>query len=382
MGIGFLYNAASPAIGYAANYGLQVYNNRKPSESYTKTMKTKKRTGSALVNAGSARFKTYKPKAINAWPKGISKKFKAKVEKVLDANEFFGEYIYIGNIQLYQSAVDWHTFVSSDQNTYPLELFTPFQIWDAASILYNHKTPSADTHGDIATGVDHNYNYNQKMHIIKSYCKYFFKSTSNHVVNVEMYICRPKLATENNGYECAAASLNDYSGGYSSVSVSNTGMDIKYQGMNVRHWTTLHKFFHVTKKTVKLLPGESSNVYIKGPSNKTLDGSNLQQINSTSFNKFQPGTGAVSVFFRVTNDVTVGGTVTNHVHSFNSNNVGGVACRYERVIRMREPKQADGIQTNFQGNTIKIGFWAPAKGEATDQQVVYQNPVSLTASSN
>jgi len=339
------------------------------------------------IGSGTAWKKVKRIKATRTRPR-VGYKFLKKVQAVNSYDKPYGEYIYISDQQLSQSTRDDWAEYSADNNGNYLTQFTPYQIWDAASVCFQGKPPKPNWMADIGQGVDSNIRYKQPIHVINSYTTFEFKSTSAHVVNVEMYICYPKsnFPTEY-AINCALNSKNGKNNAFYGLSDTDvvtaaTYNELTCNGTTSGMWQMLYREFKVTKVTMKFNPGEAKKHFLQGPKNYTVDGEKhttaANQLNTHA--RFAP-----HVFFRVINDVTVCGVETGITRQYNcsqwfSNIQGGVAMRQRRHIRVRMPENTESStlveKAGEQQNTVIIGRWTKRDTTDVDQQVTVQNPLS------
>lgn len=373
---------AGIAAGMAVTKGLDTIVNSRYQPRVSKKFTRR-------IGHGTAWKKKRKLKALRTAPR-VGYKFKTKVQKVLNYDKPYGEYAYLSDVRLHQDTKNqWKAF-ATDNNAKNLEQFSMAQVWDAASILFNDKTPSNNWDNDITNGANHNVRYKQSIHIINSFTTFEFKSTSAHVVNVQMFICSPKqnavsdlpstLATQS-----STGTVNQY--WYldnSEAPTAGTFDVVQNEGAAPYMWTNMFKEFNVEQVNFKFNPGEQKKYFLQGPKNYTMDGSKLAFSNGTT-----PGVSKVQkyVWFRVINDPTVSGVssgsvATNTIARYPSNYRGGVAMRQKRIIRVRCPDTLDAdayadIAENRQNGYI-IGQWNRIDPLDEDQQVIVNNPITTT----
>lgn len=347
------------ALSSAASYAPGVW---RASRNYRSIKPGKVRT---LGIGDKAKFRKRKAKGISNNLTGVNRKFAKKVQKVIDHRDAWGEYVRVGGKQLRQTNIDEWKREDTDEYGTPLIIGSPLQLRDAASVLFNSKGMISDwTNG---TG---NFDKEVPIYVKHQYMTLFFKSTSSHVVNIEVYECTCKDSTEFSPLSLAESSFDDYI----ALTQQNTGAagvpSLGTLGVSSRHMSTLNKYYNVKVHKVKLNPGAFSQMVIKGRSNYTMDGSqNIEEAGVTlNYTK-----GTKSVFFRIINDVTVSGTLGDRIHAWNSNSIGGVAMRYEIVNRMQPPNGVVGK------NTLKIFRDIHNVSTETDQQVTLENPAGKAA---
>jgi len=351
----------------------RIYNRRaKRDARKTKTKKRSKgesRQGSFIQTGGyTATKSTKKIKLAVGQPLKLKKKFVKNVEKVINHTKNYGEYTYCSDIHLRQTTRDRYQYVGDDNNSEYLRHFTPRTVWDAASILFNAKAISYNGQ-NTNTGM---LMPTTKLNIINSYATYYFKSTSNHVVNVEMLICRPKnYKTDDTIIQQINDSTDDLR------NISNSWL-YENPGFKLSSCTTLHKNWHVEVRRMKFLPGASSSQFVQGPTNKVYDGPKLitDNLAATSTANFNPlCAGSVFVTFRIINDITVcGGDGSETISAFPSSVIGGVACRQMVYTKMAAPELQ--YLTGTQGSAMAMGLFYKTDEQDVDQQVTYENPIT------
>ena len=334
-------------------------------------------TTGKLQHRPPKRFKKRIVKPINHWPKGVSRKFKTKVERALAATENWGEFRYTTQQQLRQTTNDEYSIIENDAMGKPMYINCPLQILDAYSVIYGTKASNIDY--EITTD---NVNANNKITVIKSYTEFFFKSTSLHVVNLEMYICTAKVTqaavdgSERAGYK-VAASYNDIATSYRD-GTHLTGfypMNANRVDSKACDWIELYRNFNVEKRVIKMLPGQSSSHFMNNSAGSW-------EFTSYETNNVLPKMvkgKSKMVFFRVINDVTVSTFATvggAAVSAFASNNQGGVALRYTTTYRLMPQPGID--KTPGTGCAIACVF-ASYPFAGADQQVEEMNPIATTS---
>lgn len=297
----------------------------------------------------------------------IKKNFRDKVQKVIGYNDSWGIYSYCSDVQLRQMNRDMWAYYDTDQNFVPLHLFTPRRIWDAASVCFNNK-PMAAFGSEVNTL---SYRPAMKLKLIDSYFSMFFKSTSNHVVQIELIICSPKkLDAQQSIFESIQFSTDDYKNNDAQTLYTNPTFRLEYA-------TNLHVQYNVEVMRFKLNPGESTYRRIEGPKDMSLDGTKFMReegtsVNIDSFNTYAKFSKALC--FRVINDVTVS-TVPGSCGAFPSSSIGGVACRMEHYIKMGDPKVPGSGNLDDGRCSINTGKFYLTSG--ADQQVVVNNPITV-----
>ena len=350
--------------------GTAVAVDRALGSSRTETTSKRKRATVAKKASGVYRKKRVKKLSpITKRPK-INKKFKAKVDKCLRYNDPWMQYNSCHNVRLLQGTKDAYEYAFLDERGKPLTFNNPQEILHQISVLQMAKTDSDDY--SVLTG-----NMEDQVTIkqISYKTSWFFKSTSSHVVNIEMFICTSKVSHSNSFSSLIDQSYLDYNTNTRNISatISTTKTQLC---SNPNQWVELYKYFNVQKVSFKLNPGDYTSKTFSFAA-ATFDTANSTVNNVLDiFRK-----GGKYVFFRVINDISVSACDVGQlgsIHAWPSNRQGGVACRFYRRV-FYKPVQAQTTATStLSMNTIKNSEWqlAAVAGEA-DQQVVYQNPLAV-----
>lgn len=308
-------------------------------------------------------FKSRKVHTIDRKPR-INKKFMRKVQKVINYNEPYGKLTFVVNRQMRQDEVDKYKYYQEDQDGFLFQFGTPLDILNKHSILFNGKVLS--TNVGVLTG-----NLQEKNKFpIKSYNVYWtFKSTSSHVVRIEMYTCTSKMDQDDSAQAQVAESYN------SITSVADNAQGVTAPGLVIgshsEDWIELHRTYNVQKRVIVLQPGDNTTAKTTVFGMKTYD--MCKTLDNGALKAYPKG--CKSVFFRVLNDATVSATVAN-IHNWNSNSIGGVAVTCTQVYKCKPT--ADTTEAN-QKPTIKIYHANDQVGTSSDQQVAFQNPIAPIA---
>jgi len=332
--------------------------------------------------------KSKRLKVINSkLPKGVTKKFHKKVQKSVNFTKNWGKYTSNHYVQLRQTIVDAAATYFVDDRGYPFYYGGPHDILHMTSTLFNQKTDS-DNILELTGNLDDRMKYNIKSY----YVNMFFKSTSSHVVNIDIYECAVKKSfTEiNTTYGPLNYINNSYAEDYNDVftNLSNpSGITCSLNNLNAspKEWVELHKHFNVKRHQIKLQPGDYHSKSFKICGDTVYDLSKMQE-NSALYWICAPGK---FFFFRVHNDPTcstttnenpLAGTNAGDVHHWPSNTIGGVACRIVKNMNMSAPPAPSGGINNFLAfNAVRRSEWQNTITDAADQQVVFQNPLTTTS---
>lgn len=125
----------------------------------------------------------------------VSRKLRQKVEKVIEGNDPKG----------YYQSYSWHIITEPTTNAQSVTLlnpmvsidgvqgsyFTPTQVLNAASILWNTKVPIPNpTYNDVAGGIPSNFNYNNvKINVIKQWATNKFRNNTQRNYYINIYTC-------------------------------------------------------------------------------------------------------------------------------------------------------------------------------------------------
>jgi len=341
---------------------------------YARSATTATRGLTKRVNFRIPAMKGLKRKGFDKKCKGIDKKpkinakFRANVQKCLAYNDPWAKYVSTHNIQLRQVYKDgWH-MVFKDERDRKLIENNAIQVLHHASVLFRAK---ADTDNyETYTG---NFDDATKISQLSYRTDYFFKSTSNHVVNVEMYICTAKNAT----FDMPETLINQSYNGDFNDTLSYVGADqatfqqtLGATDLNAssNEWIELYKQYSVKCHKFKMQPGDYSTYSIVQKNNITHDLSG----EGWEGNLYVVSKGCKVVFFRIINDISVSVGELARIHAYPSSSQGGIAVRFTRTALYRPIASSDSTPLK---NVIKRSQWnwSDALG---DQQVLFQNPIT------
>lgn len=374
--------AAGAVAGYRATHAaanairqvIRETSKRKSNAPHRRTPKRVKMSG-GLTHTQSVKFKHKKVKSIlTKKVKGVSRKLTAKINKVIGHSANFGVHKYIGVCQYRQSANDtWGVYQLDAQNRY-IALNDPLTVTDAASQLWGVKTIT----DNFASGTN-NLSPQIPIQVLSSTLFFYFKSTSSHVVNIEVYECTCKKNTSVSPVDKASENYNQKYIRYLTSTGTTSNLSVTSLGWAPHMAHNMLNFFRVKKHKVKLLPGASSQLAIKCKGRKFTFGTDDDDANvsTTTLNTYIKGTKVF--FFRVINDATVSaGDNPGLVHHFSSNDRGGVAMTYTRTYRIAPIKGLGPGAAADQVNNKYIVVDTHSLTMGDDQQVAYQNPTTNT----
>lgn len=352
------------------NTAAAAANARTQTTTKTKTTRSNKRPW--VDTHGKRPVYTRKKRVINQQLKGRMAKFQKKVMKVMEHVNVFGEYIYISTQQLRQKVLDRYSLYSTDFRGVPVVIGSDRALADAAAVLFNLKPSIYDY--ETTSG---NFTGNQKINLVKETLEMYFKSTSSHVVNIQMFEFTSKTNQDESPASLISESLDDYTNSlkatWDTVQSGPAGFDMP--GTDARHLTSVHQKYYVKVHSFKLPPGETATKFFsRGP--RTFDP--VKDKNAAE-QPYYFRKGCSYFYFRVINDITVSGHGNGNavdfsqIHNWPSNKIGGVAFQYKRTIRV-QPPSAVAVSNNRP--VLVIGCMkSPGSVDYVDQQVAVQNPV-------
>lgn len=328
--------------------------------SQTKT-KTKKRV-KALTDAPKGKRRRVKKRTVKSFiPKVKKTKFSKAVKKVIDSTDAIGQSTVIVYAQLRQTSLDRYNYVTSDSNSFLFSAGNWLDILNHASMLFNSKGLTSDVSVE-ALNLDSHCNAS-----VTSYTgNMFFKSTSNHVVNIDIFECTAKKDGNDGPYE-------DWVDSYGSVierflDGKSSGPYADIYGVRPNIHPEMLKNWTIKVHSIKLQPGDHASKSFLICKGKDFVGAALKNENA----HYTYTKGSKAFFFRVINDPTVSAT-TGDIHQWPSTNQGGVALRFSRTLKMPPP---DVVPVANQKPSAVVVNSTKVVGTSTDQQVVFQNPLA------
>lgn len=315
---------------------------------------------------------TSKKKVMNRELKGSMRKFQKKVMKVIEHVKNYGEYIYIGDQQLKQGVLDRYGLFPVDAQGVPIVIGSDRALSDAAAVCFNAKAAALDY--QVTTG---NFASNNKINLISESLSFFFKSTSSHVVNIQMFEFISKINQDDSPETLIAESLDDFSNSLKATqNTSQTGaFGFDMLGSEARHLPSVFQKYSVKVHSFKLPPGETASKNFKRGS-RTFD---PVKAKNGSEQPYLYRKGCSYFYFRVLNDITVSGVSelesgsASRVHHWPSNRQGGVALEYKRTIKLMPPPSTAAASDR---PVVVIGCMKYGSSSLyTDQQVAVENPV-------
>lgn len=333
------------------------------------TSKGRRGSGAAPKGTGLIHRRRYKTKSRGLKRKKTAKsyipnkkrtKFAKKVTKVLEAEDPVNIVSRTQYQQLRQTNDNRIAYYYQDKQGYDFAYGTGYQVLHDASIAFNSKPLSNNilgTTGNLAEEI--------KVHVLDTSVSMYFKSTSNHVVNIEIYECRSKNNQDDAAQVDSGDSFSDQKSSAADLLGANPIQNMF--GCSGDMFIELHKNWTVKRHNLKLLPGEAVSKIFSVCKQRTYNLALMQ--NGGNLWKYPKG--SLNFFFRVLNDPTVSGT-TGQINHWPSNSQGGVALRLRMKTRIRAPPDCPLAQRKA-GAFV---FDASTQGSGTDQQVAFQNPIT------
>lgn len=354
-----LFNTAKDVAAYGLrNYLLE----RTRSVSPTPSPKYMTRLVSTRPIGGRRRKSTRK-KVKSFVPKVKNTKFTKKVRKVIQSNLPFGDSTVIQYQQLRQVDIDRYRYYTTCERFFGFVCGNVNDLMNHTSMLWNGKTLQSDWNN--TTG---NFSNQTKLNIKSYYVDIFLKSTSSHVVNVEIYECTAKTNTGDTVLDSIADQPNNM---IWRVNDGNSYTGVEANGLRMSNFTEMLQQWDVKVHRVKLSPGDHTTLTFKIMGNRTVDCSKYLD-NGTAIYAHR---GVKDFFFKVINDPTVS-AVTGNIHQWFSSSIGGVALKFTRHVRMQCPEV---VAEANQKNAMVCYNGISATATSQDQQVVVQNPLTTTS---
>ena len=331
--------------------------------------------------------KKHRSKAkVKAW-----KRFSTKVNKVIDKAQPYGYFNQVDIKRLDQDTINKWKVIKHDKD---LTFFQPGQFKDAEACCFNEKPITATGwYDNSSVKPNGNFDTNNITHVIDSNVKFKFVNTSQHVTFVEMYICKAKKAATTN-VTIAPGPLSEgkdpvelWGDTLNTTSIRGNLLSDVTQALTSSHYQSkqLNAMYDVKLVKFKFEPGQVQTHFMQGPKNYRMDGSKKQAAGATNINDpvwqnyLNPGSG-VFVFFRVLNEVTLGGSglPAHFPHNQAVGLKGGIALEYYKYYKMRGPNSNSTQSDDFISNTI-VGQDYVDDAVTGDIQIDPDNPASFPA---
>lgn len=353
--------------------------------SRTKTKRRKLAIGLGLPHGKRRKWSKGKPqRPISSKKKmKMSKKFVKKVKAVVESQKNWGKYTAITQAQLRAQGAEIKSIVNTDALGNPFTFLSHKELLHLATVLFNGKNDNPDWSGTL---IDDRIHLNVSSYMVSM----FFKSTSSHVVNIEIFKCVKKdtakdedpISLVNSSYNNSIYNMTNGNAYYNGDgTLTYRSLAAGQISASASEWFDLYGEYKVTKQVVKLLPGDYTTRDYIISKDRTIDLSQDQDAGTLK----TYSQGSVTFFFRIINDISVSagagglpsGAGAGQIHAWGSNQQGGVALRITKHVRMLCPEPSNKDQTFSNVNTIRRSEWIPGTTATfgIDQQVAYQNPV-------
>lgn len=282
----FLYDNRA-AINSTVHAGQQFYNKIKGGGSKKRKLSESKGPykgkGKAQASAGGlykAKVRQYGRKADHKKKRRerVSRRFRKKVK--IATKDYFpsgfyqeitvGKFTFNGDQQVVYNCPPFPTATRTGVSSDGMSSchFTPTQILDAASILWNNKTPSqTKTVNDAG-----NFNPEQaKIEIRNCFSMIKLKNNTQRLANLIMCIGDPKStkSTTQNFLDTWTNSLiADSTTGPSGPNVQDISTNTLYNAPGLN--PSVRAEYKISRTKIKLEPGQEFNFHMQGPQNETL----------------------------------------------------------------------------------------------------------------
>lgn len=321
------------------------------------------------------------------------KKFKTKVNKVIDKSKAYGYHNIVGSTHLFQDTINkWNVqYQSTGTGTDLFSFFQPAQFKDAEAVCFNSKAPAIDGYKTTNVTATGNFDTNNITHVIDSSVSWKFVNASQHPSYVEMYICSAKLGSRYSFIDSiprvVTAKRPDELWADTGVSLTTRGELNASPSEDLTSCLAQAKLmlssFDVRLVKFKLEPGQTQTHFMQGPKNYRMDGSKkvaphslADKTTPTWRNWSSPNCGVI-VFFRTLNELTLGGDgkPSHFPHKLDADPKGGIACSYTQYFKMRAPNTDSTLGSDEISNTI-VGVNAMQNSTGTDIEIDPSNPTS------
>lgn len=232
-----------------------------------------------VTNRRSKKVSIRKPKKVR-----ITRKFRAKVNKALEPSMCFGKYmetttgqfgfgLTLGN----QQSSD--RFTPSQGNACGSVVFSPVQVLDVASVLFNGKTATKATKATITGGNQTDFGNNTfdprtvKVTVKNQYYSFVLRNNTKRTWIIQMYECSPKMKQsiidDGDGLTQWVNVLQNTVGNAQNVTQKNinlagaTANTLYSQPMDNPLFL---KYWNIEKHDIVLDPGQTYDHFMQGPS--------------------------------------------------------------------------------------------------------------------
>ena len=192
----------------------------------------------------------------------VTAQFRKKVKKALEPALIKGKYLE----NSYMTNRFPHTFDNKQQVGTLGDSFTPSQVLDAASVLWNEKLPTNNKSSLNSQNFARN---TVKINVINSYTTMHFKNNTRRTYTMKLYNCRSKIRDQ---LEFPITSWADALAVEAQPQGSNVlGIDVNTMYNDPRMVPNWNQQWHADVTTVTLEPGQIYDYFVQGPKNKLYD---------------------------------------------------------------------------------------------------------------
>jgi len=318
----------------------------------------------AVINRNSSKVSFKKKPSVR-----ISRRFKLQVTKALEPSKSFGRYTEIGvsNSQLPLSlggkqfagrlCLDAGAGVGS-------LLFSPLEVLDQASVLFNSKTDSQTSKAQ-ASGLNTTISGNTldfrsvKINVVNQYYKLVMRNNSPRTVSIQLYECSPKhrqnvIDTGDTLTQLEGTLINESS----NATGSNAGKQINMNAVSINTLyvgphtcPTIYKHWSFEKHDITMDPGQTYTHIIQGPTGVYDFSKFWKTDNSGASDVFLNIIPQFSrhVFMTYRNDICAGdGNVFGRWGQ--ANTTYAVGWEYTKHSRIECPEMAGGVVDTVEGS--------------------------------
>lgn len=328
-------SAGSSETGYKSRY------TSKKRSVYKITKRSRVSAGKIAVDNQAPKVRGSSGRTKSKQSVRVTSEFRKKVKKAMEAAAIKGRYIEID--------YDMMRFVNSDnQQATKLmgESFTPQQVLDAASVLWNDKP---FTMNKIFTNPK-NFTYNTvKIHVEDSYRVYELRNNSRRTFVVKLFNCKSKIKDQQSS---PVLTWGD------SLAVENNDIGANVRGANTttlyndpRFLNNWNNQWSANVTTVTLDPGQTYKYFVQGPKNHLYDFTkyvkdSVPQIftNLTKESRFN-----FAIYYPdvVSTDLATAGRFTDPGPGTNISD--GITFESKSVFKLRMPEQAGFVYPSTTG---------------------------------
>nr|UOF80453.1 putative capsid protein [Cressdnaviricota sp.] len=244
------------------------------------------RTGSSSNSIRAARVRNTVNKKVTAKKSKkvkVSKKFRAQVNQVLTSKTCVGTYTEItyALAQLPQNRGGQQHATSCCPNIGSgagETLFSPLEVLDAASVLFNNKTASQDAKATasglgVSVGIDSLDGRTEKIQVLKSSYSIVFKNNTRRTIIMQLYEVTPKNrqnvvemgSAGSQWYNCMTNEATVPAGSLMTSAINLAGATPNTLYVTPKTCKPYMKLWNVERHDITLDPGQTYDHYMEGP---------------------------------------------------------------------------------------------------------------------